>query len=91
MRANTFPIPIKLDIGMQTALERLTIELGRPDFNPNGLDGVFGRGTRNAVTAFQRDHGLPETPSASHIADVGQDTVNSIVAELDALGISHWP
>lgn len=91
MRANTFPIPIKLDIGLQTALERLAVDLSRPAYDPNGLDGVFGPGTRNAITAFQRDHGLSQTPSASHIADVGQGTVNALIAELDALQISHWP
>jgi hypothetical protein len=91
MRANTFPIPIRLDIGLQTALERLATELGRPAYNPNGLDGVFGPGTRGAITAFQRDHGLAETPSAKNIGEVGQGTVNAVVAELDGLSISHWP
>jgi hypothetical protein len=33
------PIPLNLAIGVQTALKTL-------GFNPNGLDGVFGHGTR---------------------------------------------
>lgn len=27
-------------------------------YNPNGIDGIYGSGTKNAVTSFQRDHGL---------------------------------
>ena len=30
-------------------------------FYMNRADGIFGRGTEDAVKAFQREHGLPET------------------------------
>ena len=30
-------------------------------FNTRGIDGIFGRGTRGAITSWQRDSGFPET------------------------------
>jgi peptidoglycan hydrolase-like protein with peptidoglycan-binding domain len=38
-----------------TDLQEALVNAG---FNPNGVDGSFGPGTRNAVVAFQRAHGL---------------------------------
>jgi hypothetical protein len=89
MRAGTFPIPIHLDIGLQTALERLSKELGKPAFDPHGLDGSFGPGTRTALVAFQSDHALPQTPFASNVKDAGTATIDAIAAELDKLQIDH--
>jgi Putative peptidoglycan binding domain len=91
IRANSFPIPINLDVGVQAALERLGADLGEPSWNPNGLDGVYGPGTRAALVAYQAKRGLPRTPAASHVTDIGQATIDAIVADLDAGGISHWP
>jgi hypothetical protein len=90
MRAGTFPIPIHLDIGLQTALERLSTELSKPAYDPHGLDGSFGPGTRAALVAFQKDHeGLPLTPNASNVKDAGTATIDAIAAELDKLQIDH--
>ncbi len=83
MRAGTFPIPVHLDIGVQTALERL-------GYDPNGLDGIFGAGTRSALTAFQRDQGLTETPNAKSGDEAGAATVDAIIAKLDELQIDYW-
>lgn len=53
---------------MQEALMGLGYDLGKW-----GADGEFGKATENAVKAFQRDHGLPETgiwgPAAQEILD----------------------
>lgn len=89
MRAGAFPIPIHLDIGLQTALERLSKELGKPAYDPHGLDGSFGPVTRTALVAFQSDHGLSQTPFASNVKDAGTATIDAIAAELDSLQIDH--
>jgi hypothetical protein len=86
-----FPIPLRREIGVQTALERLAGALSRPAYDPHGLDGVFGPGTIGALGAFQDDHGLPRTPGATRVADIGTGTVPAIEAELDDLGIGYWP
>ncbi|KPC64245.1 peptidoglycan-binding domain-containing protein [Streptomyces chattanoogensis] len=84
MRSGNFPIPVNLTIGLQTALEAL-------DFSPNGLDGVFGPGTRSALVSFQSASGLTQTPTAQNIDDVPQETVDAMVTQLDNLGISSFP
>lgn len=91
MRSNAFPIPMNLDIGVQTALEALGGALGEPSFDPHGLDGVWGTGTRNALVAYQTSRGLPPTPSAKHIADIGRACVDALAADLDAAGFSRFP
>mgnify|MGYP000383991016 CR=1 FL=1 len=40
-------------IVIQEVLQRLSSATGNPNFNPNGIDGVFGNGTRLAVVCFQ--------------------------------------
>jgi hypothetical protein len=82
MRSNNFPIPLNLAVGLQRALEVL-------GFNPNGLDGVIGPGTRAALTSFQRANGLPETPNAQTIDDVGTGSVQALAAQLGE-GV-FWP
>jgi tyrosinase len=44
-------------------------------FDPNGVDGIFGRGTRSATQDFQRHHGL----SADGV--VGQNTWNKAIEQ----------
>lgn len=84
MRSQSFPIPLNLTIGLQTALETL-------GFDPNGLDGVFGGGTRRALTDFQNSNGLTGTPTAQTIDDVGAETMDTIAAQLDNQKIAHFP
>ena len=82
MRSGNFPIFLNLGIGLQTALETL-------GFDPNGLDGVFGPGTRVALTSFQSDNGLTQTPTAQTIDDVGTETIDALAAQLGE-GV-FWP
>ncbi len=84
MRSNNFPVPLNLAIGVQTALETL-------GFNPNGLDGVFGPGTRAALTSYQASNGLQQTPNVSTIDDVASETIDSLGSAVDAAGGSHIP
>jgi peptidoglycan hydrolase-like protein with peptidoglycan-binding domain len=60
-------------------------------FDPHGLDGVFGPGTRAALTSFQNANGLPETPTAQTIDDVDSATIKQIAAQLDEQKITHFP
>ncbi len=57
---------------LQTALEAIGFEVGT-------IDGVFGRGTDQAVRAFQEWYGLPVTG----VVDI--DTANGIAAEYAAI------
>ena len=84
MRSGNFPIPLNLAIGLQTALEML-------GFDPNGLDGVFGRDTRTALTQFQTDNNLTTTRNATMIDDVPQETIDALAAALDANSVDHFP
>lgn len=43
-------------------------------YNPNGIDGIFGRGTADAVLRFQKDHGLAQD------AIVGRNTFEKLFA-----------
>lgn len=38
---------------IQEVLHRLYLHTGNNNFNPNGVDGIFGNGTRSAVVCFQ--------------------------------------
>ena len=89
MRSGNFPIPLTLDIGLQTALERLAFELNNPGYDPRGIDGGIGPNTRTALTTFQSDFGLPQTPGAKHVGDVGTATIDAIAAQFDSIGISY--
>ncbi|MER6185215.1 peptidoglycan-binding domain-containing protein [Streptomyces sp. NPDC001652] len=84
MRSGTFPVPLNLVIGLQTALEIL-------GHNPNGLDGLIGSGTRSALKAFQLANGLPPTTTVQDIDDVPQSTIDAMAAGLDDAGIGHFP
>jgi hypothetical protein len=89
MRSGNFPIPLTLDVGLQTALERLAFELNIPGYDPRGIDGGIGPNTRTALTTFQSDFGLPQTPGAKHVGDVGTATIDAIAAQFDSIGISY--
>lgn len=84
MRSENVPVTLNLLIGLQTALELL-------GFDPHGLDGVFGPGARAALTSFQNANGLPETPTAQTIDDVGSATIEQIAAQLDEQKITRFP
>jgi hypothetical protein len=84
MRSPNLPVTVNLAIGLQTALEAL-------GFEPNGLDGVFGPGTRSALTSFQAENGLASSPNVQSMEDVPQETVDAIIQQLDDAGISRFP
>ncbi|MFB8166323.1 peptidoglycan-binding protein [Kitasatospora purpeofusca] len=84
LRSGTLPVPLNLLIGVQTALETL-------GFDPHGLDGIAGPGTRGALTAFQSANGLTPTPGVSGIDDVLEETVAALAAQLDARGVARFP
>lgn len=54
------------------AVTLLQKELQAWGFNPNGIDGIFGGGTKNAVIAFQKKYGL--TPDGI----VGKGTLHKL-------------
>ncbi|MBT2393404.1 peptidoglycan-binding protein [Streptomyces sp. ISL-1] len=84
MRSGNFPVPLNLTIGLQTALEVL-------GFSPNGLDGVFGKGTRAALVLFQSTNGLAKTPAAQSVKDVPRETVDAMASQLDDQQVEHFP
>jgi len=84
MRSGTFPVPVELTIGLQTALETL-------GFDPHGLDGVVGNGTRTALHAFQTAHGLTPTSPVNSIGDVPRPTLDALLTQLDAAQVAHFP
>lgn len=45
----------------RNAVVRLQVELAKLGFNPGGADGNFGKNTKNALLAFQKDNGLSQT------------------------------
>jgi hypothetical protein len=81
---------------MQAALMGLGYDLGKW-----GADGEFGKATENAVKAFQRNHGLPETgiwgPAAQAKLDEAQrvPTYTVMVRGLTAVDVDlirlKWP
>ena len=46
---------------VRNAVVRLQVELKKLGYQPGAADGSFGARTRAAVTAFQKDNGLPQT------------------------------
>jgi len=84
MRSPNIPVAMNLVIGLQMALEVL-------GFDPNGIDGVFGPGTRTALTNFQQANGLTGSPNAQSMSDVPQETVDAITQQLDDAGITRFP
>lgn len=70
-----------LEYGMQGTevlkLQKILLELG---FDPNGVDGKFGRGTEKAVTAYQKARGLEADGKAGNL------TLTKLYAEYNALG-----
>ncbi|MCH5344194.1 MAG: peptidoglycan-binding protein [Acetatifactor sp.] len=62
---------------MVTELQQNLIKLG---YDTNGADGIFGERTKNAVLAFQKDHGLTQD------GIVGSNTQDAIKKALATLG-----
>ena len=54
------------------AVKAVQQELVDRGYNPNGVDGIFGSGTKSAVMAFQKDQGL------SQDGIVGKDTLHKL-------------
>ena len=54
------------------AVKAVQQELNARGYNTNGIDGIFGNGTKSAVISFQKDQGL----SADGI--VGKDTLHKL-------------
>lgn len=50
----------KLDLNRQ-AIAELQARLSTMKFDPNGIDGIFGRGTRAAISAWQESIDIPST------------------------------
>lgn len=63
-------------------LQRNLTKLG---YDTKGTDGIFGDNTKNAVVAFQRDHGLSQDGIA------GQSTLNAIDDAIKSLGTDPTP
>ncbi|MER8186919.1 peptidoglycan-binding domain-containing protein [Kitasatospora sp. NPDC094015] len=84
LRSGALPVPLNLLIGVQTALETL-------GFDPHGLDGIAGPGTRGALTAFQGANGLTVTPAVNGIDDVPEESIAALAAQLDARGLARFP
>jgi hypothetical protein len=84
MRSGAFPVPLSLAVGVQTALETL-------GFDPHGLDGIIGPGTRAALVSFQTSVGLPQTPDVESVDDVPPDTVSALATGLDGKAVQHFP
>lgn len=69
---------------IQEVLQRLYINTGNTNFNPNGVDGVFGNGTRLAVVCFQVAYisandadGVVGPTTWWYLNDVWKNTLNS--------------
>ena len=74
-QANTKDLMTRYNEGGKKAMpeiKKLQTELGRLGFDPNGIDGKYGRGTYAAVQAFQKANGLQVDGQA------GADTLAAI-------------
>lgn len=52
----------------------LQTDLTALGYSTNGIDGIFGQGTRRAVVAFQHENGLPVTGIADAATESAADT-----------------
>ncbi len=52
----------------------LQTDLTALGYSTNGIDGIFGQGTRRAVVAFQHENGLPVTGIADAATECAADT-----------------
>lgn len=60
--APTAPSLKPLQVGSRgDRVRELQIDLNALGYNTNGIDGIFGQGSRRAVVAFQQENGLPVT------------------------------
>jgi len=61
-------------------VEAVQGSLNRHGYDPNGIDGIFGKGTRNAVIAFQRANGLDTDGlvGRSTIAKLNGETIKDV-------------
>ncbi|MBI1399254.1 peptidoglycan-binding protein [Hyphomonas sp.] len=51
----------------------LQTDLNTLGYNTNGVDGIFGQGTKRAVIAFQHENGLPVTGVADNATETAID------------------
>ena len=66
MEVSLPPVSKTLKQGAKGAeVKRLQIRLQNRGFNPNGIDGVYGKGTMNAVKQFQRSKSMKADGIAS--------------------------
>src|SRR3990167_6598858 len=52
----------------------LQTDLNTLGYSTNGVDGIFGQGTKRAVIAFQHENGLPVTGVADNATETAIDT-----------------
>lgn len=62
LREDAEPLPDmeSVPLGKVEALQQALLDAGY-NIGPTGVDGVFGRNTRNAVLKYQRDNGIKQT------------------------------
>ncbi|WP_162292691.1 peptidoglycan-binding protein [Hartmannibacter diazotrophicus] len=58
------PNPVAVTAGGAELVQQVQSLLGQQGFNPGPADGVMGARTRDAIKAFQKSRGLPETGEA---------------------------
>ncbi|MDX1605496.1 MAG: peptidoglycan-binding protein [Candidatus Competibacterales bacterium] len=82
------PVPAE-----DAALRELQVRLTVLGHDTDGVDGLLGPGTRNAIRAFQRRHGLrvDGQPSASLRQRVDQELVRQVQQQLQAQGFDPGP
>jgi hypothetical protein len=62
LREDAAPLPDmeNVPLGKVEAIQQALVDAGY-DIGPTGVDGIFGRNTRNAVIKYQRDNGIKQT------------------------------